>query len=765
MTGKRKRDNYDSEKYGRNSGGPRGGNPAGYLRRSIAELGEPSRRKVDDVIDQLTRDLVEAPEETNPGVLEMIKAVLYEQPHKIAFLVLVLEQVNHEKPDFGFLVVEMAHDELSKALMTGDWSRFKLYLRFVCALTIVESEPIVELLTELLKRATDLAGVPLGWELYTTVAFAAVYLVHSGGTISAELSELLSNFPISEDLPAADKPFFGDEKPYDAVPSLLLLKEAVIKWKDEGFKTDFMIDTNEYIRDRKVPVKHKFPTVHVAPTSEIHPSTASRVLPLFTRIYLTNEVETVPPPNTIFAQLLRDIALDNINHMDFNRKEVTRQLITLDLFFNPAMFAQPGASLDALVDYPAEKSTWKVEDVAVEAVLSQIFRLSQSEFPLVYYSSILIEACIMAPLATAPVLGRALRFIFANATTLDAELIFRVVEWFAHHVSNFGFTWKWGEWTDSLQLPEDHPQQIFIRELLAKEVRLSYPQRVRDLLPEEFKPLVRDTPEVPYFAQEKYAGKLADALSFQKNLDESELGDLLVGDLDPRERASAIVAAVCHAGNRSISHVKRAIKAAKDLIIKNVSEDRVIVDTVYDYWKDSLWVGSLVCEQFIEAKLLSPEPAVDFVFENTGILLSSLGWETIVKYPLLAQERISRVKFDGEWGAWWHERLGKAVARRASLEPEPDYEPEEPLGNLKDSVEEPESKATEKIDDKSNEGTGERQPVDVLDSQENDDKNKEATEENNPTGNLETQENEGKSEEETDEEQPALKRRKTDNLE
>lgn len=707
MTGKRKRESYEGEDYGRGSNGHRGPNSVGYLRRSIAEIGEPSRRKVDDVIEQLTRDLVEAPEDANAGILEIIRAVLYEQPHKISFLVLVLEQVNHEKPDFGFVVVEMAHDELSKALENGDWSRFRLYLRFVCALTIIESEPLLELLTELLKRATDLAGVPLGWELYSSVAFATIYLVHAGGTVSTELSELLSNFPISDGLPTADPPFFGEGKPYDALPSLVLLKEAVKKWKDDGFKTEFMIDANQYVRDRRLPVKHKFPTLHVAPTADIHPSTASRVLPLYTRIYLTNDVETVPPPNTVFAQLLRDIALSNIKHMDFNRKEVTRQLITLDLFFNPSMFAQPGASLDTLVEYSPDKSTWKVEDVAVEAVLSQFFELPQSGFPLVYYSSILIEACIMAPLATAPVLGRALRFIFTNVTTLDAELIFRVVEWFAHHVSNFGFTWKWGEWTDSLQLPEYHPQQVFIRELLAKEVRLSYPQRVRDLLPEEFKPLVKDIPEVPHFAQEEHAGDLSEALSSQNELGQA-MEQLKEGYPEPLERAKAIIAAVCHAGNRSISHVKRAIVAAKELIIENVPEERVIVDSIYEYWKDSLWIGSLVCDQFVRQRLLSPEPMVDFVFENQSVLLSSLGWETIVKYPNLAQERIAGAKFEGEWGVWWHERLEKAIVRRVSLEPEPDYEPEDPLEEAKATAEDSENGENE---DKSDEETDEEIPV------------------------------------------------------
>ena len=89
---------------------------------------------------------------------------------------------------------------------------------------------------------------------------------------------------------------------------------------------------------------------------------------------------------------------------------------------------------------------WKPEDVAIDAVLSQIFQLPMPEHKLVYFHSVIREVLNAQPPAFAPVLGRAIRFMYRNIHYMDLELAQRFVDWFAHHLSNFDFRWKWDEW-------------------------------------------------------------------------------------------------------------------------------------------------------------------------------------------------------------------------------------------------------------------------------------------------------------------------------
>jgi nuclear cap-binding protein subunit 1 len=158
---------------------------------------------------------------------------------------------------------------------------------------------------------------------------------------------------------------------------------------------------------------------------------------------------------------------------------------------------------DRLRDIEGDRSTWKPEDVAVDAVFSQLFQLPFPEHKLVYYHSVLTEACKIAPAAIAPSLGRAIRYLYRSVDSMDLELSYRFMDWFAHHLSNFGFTWKWTEWIDDVELPSLDPKKAFIQGSLDKEIRLSFAQRIKGTLPAPYQQLIteekeKDTPDFKY---------------------------------------------------------------------------------------------------------------------------------------------------------------------------------------------------------------------------------------------------------------------------
>ena len=190
--------------------------------------------------------------------------------------------------------------------------------------------------------------------------------------------------------------------------------------------------------------KHALPQITVP--SPVSSGLRPRLPEIYSSVYLDQAIETVPPTSNIASSILRDVLVDTINVLDFNRNATAKFLIELDCYFTPETFVKRATPFDRLRDVEGGKSTWKPEDVAVDAVFSQLFQLPSSEHKLVYYHSVLTEACKIAPAAIAPSLGRAIRYLYRNVDNMDLELEYRFMDWFSHHLSNFGFTWKWTEW-------------------------------------------------------------------------------------------------------------------------------------------------------------------------------------------------------------------------------------------------------------------------------------------------------------------------------
>lgn len=247
--------------------------------------------------------------------------------------------------------------------------------------------------------------------------------------------------------------------------------------------------------------KHALPAIAIPATVIAGPR------PLFPEVYFSvyaeQEVESVPSTDSVASSLIRDGLTDTINNLHFNRNATARYLIDLDCYFADDTFVKRATPFDELRNTAPGKSTWKPEDVAVDIVFAQLFQLPAPEHKLVYYHSVLTEACKLAPAAIAPSLGRAIRYLYSNSPRMDLQLSFRFLDWFAHHLSNFGFTWKWAEWSDDCSLPDIHPSKWFLIGALDKEVRLSFAQRIQKTLPEPYQPLIgpekeKDVPDFKF---------------------------------------------------------------------------------------------------------------------------------------------------------------------------------------------------------------------------------------------------------------------------
>lgn len=304
----------------------------------------------------------------------------------------------------------------------------------------------------------------VGIELVKIILLTIPYLLASSddASLQQKASELLEKTDIVASAPHALEALVdpyqsreGEEKPmaFGSLIGLLqrqLQAEAASGWKlaciprvyePKSKPADGEANGNG---EAKPAAQHTFPDINIP--SPVNAGAKPLFPEIFFSLYADQEIESVPPTATVAASLVRDGLTDTINILDFNRNAAAKLLTQMDNFWAPGVFARRETAFDKLRDFSSDVSTWKPEDISVDAIFSQIFRLPASEHRLVYYHSLITELCKISPAAVAPSLGRAIRFLFRSLESMDMELSYRFMDWFAHHLSNFEFRWKWGEW-------------------------------------------------------------------------------------------------------------------------------------------------------------------------------------------------------------------------------------------------------------------------------------------------------------------------------
>ena len=141
--------------------------------------------------------------------------------------------------------------------------------------------------------------------------------------------------------------------------------------------------------------------------------------------------------------------MDTTHQLVFNRKQAAQLLIDLSVSFPTGLFHRPGLSLRDLPAHQPTRPKYKLEDLVIDGLFSQLMRLPAPREREVYYASLVTEVTKLAPGDIAPTLGRGIRWMYDHLNDLKGELCFRFSTWFALHLSNFGFTYKWDEWYPS----------------------------------------------------------------------------------------------------------------------------------------------------------------------------------------------------------------------------------------------------------------------------------------------------------------------------
>ncbi|KAI1377448.1 MIF4G like-domain-containing protein [Hypoxylon crocopeplum] len=667
------------------------------IRKQLLGLAESPLRRWHEEVQSIAHVVADNYEdqELRTSFLELIPQMLVEQPLKTPFVAAVVLVVNSLKPDILDDLLARVANATEEKVKVGEWRDVKLYLKFLaCLQSCLEGDGLFPLLEELFSRAVDLQTASsddtIGTELVKIILLTIPYIMTTApAQWQQKAAELMDKTDVIASEPHALQvlidPYHAEEGTESPTANMSLIgllqkqlqTEALNSWELSCLPRPWQMPPEEIEQQDKLDNAQK----HALPSISIPEKVIAGPRPLFPEIYFSvyvnQEIESVPPVSSIASSLIRDGLLDTINTLDFNRGVTARFLIDVDCYFAPGTFIKRATPFDRLRDVEGDRSTWKPEDVAVDAVFSQIFALPTPEHKLVYYHSVLTEACKIAPAAVAPSLGRAIRYSYQNIHRLDLELCYRFLDWFTHHLSNFGFMWKWTEWVDDVNLPDMDPRKAFILGALDKEIRLSFAQRIKGTLPEPYQALIgsekeQDTPEFKYnddrtpFAVE---GKEIAALLKRKAPDEEIQPVIdrihsaaLDQSIDPLVSSTDVfMTAVCWVGSKSLSHVLACIERTKDRLLDAGAASEAaraqIITAVIAYWSAHPGIAITIIEKLLNYSIITPGAVIDWALVGDragpyGQALSKswvfeLVFSTVVKVTSRLRQVVSGGASDG----------------------------------------------------------------------------------------------------------------------
>ncbi|GAA5893972.1 hypothetical protein JCM8208_001295 [Rhodotorula glutinis] len=372
--------------------------------------------------------------------------------------------------------------------------------------------------------------------------------------------------------------------------------------------------------------------------------------------------ESVPSLYDPAGIVVRSLIADLISLYETNRKDAATLLLELPQWFVKGTFKPVGSAKQQQQqqqrsdgddeEMPQEDKIetgpqWSLENLFVESVVSSILALPSPPHTSMYYYSLLCELCRVSPTTVAPSLGKSVRKLYAglNASTasadtpsLDAEGVRRFADWFAVHLSNYGFMWGWADWaSDMVDVSDKHPQRVFVKRTMDLEIRLSYFDRIKNTVPGSMLDagVFPDEAPGPDYAYEDeqhthYAAASAflrlirakapiseaedELASFQKAL-ESERG-LSTAEADKVKRDLA-VQTVLNVGSRSFSHFLNALERYLTLLrglTSSAPARQDLLTTVAAFWRRHPQFHLIVLDKLLQYRLVDTRDVTAWVF-------------------------------------------------------------------------------------------------------------------------------------------------------
>lgn len=291
---------------------------------------------------------------------------------------------------------------------------------------------------------------------------------------------------------------------------------------------------------------------------------------------------------------------------------------------------------------------FRYEYLMVETIISQLLLLPEPPFKPIYYTLVIIDLCKALPGAFPAVVAGAVRALFERIAELDMECRTRLILWFSHHLSNFQFIWPWEEWAYVLELPKWAPQRLFVQEVLEREVRLSYWEKIKQSI--ENAPALEELLPPKGGPNFRYSGE--DVTDRTEKAFSLELNNLVKGRHTAHEIITwvedsvipphgsdlalrVVIQTLLDIGSKSFTHLITVLERYGQVIAKICpDQDRqiMLITEVSSYWKNSSQMTAITIDRMMGYRLLSNLAIVRWVFSSSNVdqfHISDHPWEIL----------------------------------------------------------------------------------------------------------------------------------------
>ncbi|XP_049603900.1 nuclear cap-binding protein subunit 1 isoform X1 [Syngnathus scovelli] len=292
-----------------------------------------------------------------------------------------------------------------------------------------------------------------------------------------------------------------------------------------------------------------------------------------------------------------------------------------------------------LLSYPG-KNKIPLNYHIVEVIFGELFQLPSPPHIDVMYTSLLIELCKLQPGSLPQVLAQATEMLYMRLDTMNTTCIDRLINWFSHHLSNFQFRWSWDDWADCLTLDLEKPKPKFVKEVLEKCMRLSYHQRIVEIVPPTFAALI---PAEPIFVY-KYETENASLLpgypvsiivcnAIKNRASNEEILTILKDVPNPNQddddgyegesfnplKVDVFLQTLLHLAAKSFSHSFSALGKFHE-ILKNLTDSDEgklhILKVVYQAWKNHPQMIAVLVDKMIRTQIVDCAAVANWLFSQ-----------------------------------------------------------------------------------------------------------------------------------------------------
>uniref|UniRef100_A0A8C2ZVY7 Nuclear cap binding protein subunit 1 n=1 Tax=Cyclopterus lumpus TaxID=8103 RepID=A0A8C2ZVY7_CYCLU len=236
-------------------------------------------------------------------------------------------------------------------------------------------------------------------------------------------------------------------------------------------------------------------------------------------------------------------------------------------------------------------------------------------------------------------LAQATEMLYMRLETMNTSCIDRLINWFSHHLSNFQFRWSWDDWSDCLTVDLEKPKPKFVKEVLEKSMRLSYHQRMVDIVPATFAALIPAEPLFKYKYEDESASSLPGyqasiivGNAIKNRASNEEILTLLKDVPNPNQeddddegesfnplKIDVFLQTLLHLAAKSFSHSFSALGKFHEILKALTERDEGklhILKVVYEAWKNHPQMIAVLVDKMIRTQIVDCAAVANWLFSQ-----------------------------------------------------------------------------------------------------------------------------------------------------